>query len=392
MPLVIMVGSFQFAPLRFRNTLFVAFHIYADPLTSIYNLCQKSKLPKDIRRDVAILLAGNEDWHSLLCYVSAENTPFCSDEAHSSTIRKLMAIEELLKECRESGDSTMKEYRIDKIQLAARELSDSRLNGLGKTSIGTLSYLVALGMAFVRVTKGEFNNRTGHSLAFGLLWTGLLVIIRLSSISGVFVTKRSTRTILFNLQKNFDALEEAQHFRRPYLQRQRRLGPLGAVKGDAPIQEMIHIQFELSPPIFTFHLIENRNIKSAYESLEGMGMNYCTTPSQVRSWKQKALLVIASFCPVGAATGAAIWISYTSPTSGVGCRNIQQLLFLIGWVVSGVLTLLFRWHMPERQLWLTRIKDLVFGLALIAFFVMGFVGTYSKSSSEHHHMSQQFNM
>lgn len=170
-----MIGSFQFAPLRFLNTFFVAFHIFADPFTSIYNLlsklasqqeiyylCQSSSLPKDLKKDVAIILAGNEDWHSLLCYVSAEDNPFWAFESHSSTIGKLEGLEELLSDY---TDFTIRNHRIDKIQLAARELSDSRLNGLGKTSIGTISYLAALGMAFVRVTKGEFNNRTGHSLA-----------------------------------------------------------------------------------------------------------------------------------------------------------------------------------------------------------------------------------
>lgn len=212
----------------------------------------------------------------------------------------------------------------------------------------------------------------------GLLWTSLLEIIWLSSISGGFMTKRSTRTILFNLQKNFDALEEAQYLRKPSLERQQRLGFPDPVAGDISVQPMVDTKFQLGPPIFDFHLIENRNIKIAYRSLEGLGMNYCTTPSPVGSWKQKVFLVVASICPVVAATCSAFWISYTSPTSGVGCRNIQQISFFAGWVVSSVLTISFRRYMPGRQLWLTRMKDLVFGLALIAFFTMGFIGKYSK--------------
>lgn len=210
----------------------------------------------------------------------------------------------------------------------------------------------------------------------------MLEIIWLSSISGGFVTKRSTRTILLNLQKNFDALEEAKHSRRPYLERQQRQGFLGPVEGDIQIHPMINSDFHLGPPILNFHLIENQNITKTYRSLEGLGMNYCTTPSPVGSWKQKASLVVASFCPVGAATGAAIWISYTSPTSGVGCRNIQQLSSFSGWLVSGLLTILFRWYMPGKHLWLTRIKDFIFGLALIAFFAMGFIGKCSKLPRE----------
>ena len=85
-PLIIMIGSFQFAPLRLTNTVFVACHVFANPITSIYNLlsklawqkeihdlCQRSQLSESLKKSVAILLAANDDWHSYLQFISANS-------------------------------------------------------------------------------------------------------------------------------------------------------------------------------------------------------------------------------------------------------------------------------------------------------------------------------
>lgn len=221
-PLFILIGSFQFARLRFLNTIFVALHLMADPFTSIYNLltklatqqeiyqrCQNSSLPGSARKSVAIVLAAYEDWESYFLYLSTQKGEDLANKIETSITRNLNILQQQLTDNRPHLGH-LRDQRINECQQAAKELSDWRVNGLGKTLLGTINYIIALIMAFLRITQGDFNNRTGHSMAFGVLWTWLLVTVSLSSIVGGFVTKRSARTVLSRLQRHLDRIDDEE--------------------------------------------------------------------------------------------------------------------------------------------------------------------------------------
>ena len=139
-----------------------------------------------------------EDWESYFISISSHDGENLAVEVSGSMISRLGEFERLLEE----GKSIVREQRVNAIQSAAKELSDARINGLGKMIIGTTNYVVTLINAFATVIHGDFNNRTGHSMAFGVLWIFLLVLVSLSSIVGSFVTKRSARTALERLQRH----------------------------------------------------------------------------------------------------------------------------------------------------------------------------------------------
>jgi hypothetical protein len=413
-PLLILIGSFQFARLRLLNTVFVALHFMADPFTSIYNLltklatqqeiyrrCQNSSLPDSAKKSVAIILAAYEDWESYFLYVSTQNGEDLAKKMESSMTANLNILRHQLTDGRPHLRH-LRDQRINKCQQAAKELSDCRINGLGKTLLGTVNYIVALVMAFLHVTQGDFNNRTGHSMAFGVLWTWLLVIVSLSSIIGGFITKRSARTILGRLQRHFDRMDDKkeklnQQAQLPQVPHEHRhqsfiVSTPRAQDSDEPRRE---ISFSSSNPIieedqeflmgasqkpalFAFHIVESDKVNEAYRSLEWIGMNYCVSPSILcpKSWRRP--LAVVSTIPVLVSTAAACWISATNPTPGFGCRSVQQLAYLLAWTASALLTIFFRGKFHGKtQLTLIRLKDLAFGLPIGVFFGLGFIGWFN---------------
>jgi len=416
-PLFILIGSFQFARLRLLNTAFVALHFMADSFTSIYNLltklatqqeiyqrCQNSSLPESAKKSVAIILAAYEDWESYFLYVSTQNGEDLARKMESSMTANLNILQHKLTEERPHLHD-LRDQRINECQLAAKELSDCRINGLGKTLLGTVNYMVALVMAFLHVTQGDFNNRTGHSMAFGVLWTWLLVVVSLSSIIGGFITKRSARTILSRLQRHLDQMDDeeaklnqqAQQAQQPQTPHERpRQSSIGSTPGAEifvepqrelsfsspnPIieenQELLMGAFQ-NPALFAFHIVEYDKVNAAYRSLEWIGMNYCVSPSILCPTSRRRPLAVVSTIPVLVSTAAACWISVTNPTPGLGCRSVQQLGFLLAWTVSALLTIFIRGKFHGKtQLTLIRIKDLVFGLAIGVFFGLGFIGWFN---------------
>ena len=394
-PLFILIASFEFAPLRYTNTLFVAVHIFAAPISSIYNLLckiaaqqeiwdmsQVKSLDESVNKSLAILVVAYQDWSTLLTQLSSEsqeNDIEATSTSFSSQTPKQMltTLQDLLVD---DSDPILRAHRVNECQIAARELSDARKAGIGKMMIGTLNYFVALGMAFTHISKGDFNNRTGHSLAFGLLWTALLVIVWLSAIEGSFVTRHSVRMILSRLQRSLDRLEEIEGLREksgqgstqkcvsyPEMKEKKK-------EKDTIVAERTPLQ---KPAIFNFYSISSKNAKHAYSSLEGMGMNYCLTSSPPSSTALKLTLVILSILPVALSTAAAFIISFTSPTQGVGCRNIQQLSFFGAWIVSSILSVVIgRTIKGVRGLWVERVKDGVVASFFCVFFTLGFVGMY----------------
>lgn len=396
-PVIILVGSFQFAPLRLLNTMFVALHLMADPFTSIfslltklathqkiYNDCQRPEIPDAARKSMAILLAAYEDWESYFLFLKRGNKDDLTKALSDSMKKTSEALQHLL--C-DQQFPLFNDARIMECQAAAKELSDSRVNGLAKTLIGNANYFVTLVLAFIQVNKGNFNNRTGHSIAFGMIWTWLVVIVFLSSIIGIFINKRSARRVLERLQRHLDRIElaelqELERLRSPdepqrpgSSQQPEESESLEACRPIEGPQQNSHDL--LRPALFTFHVIDNTMIKQAYQSLEWAGMNYSATPSPLCQGNQKKALICVAAVPVLIATASAFWISVTNPTNGVGCRSIYELCCFSVWILSAVLSAQFRRFEGEKQLFWTRAKDFIICLTLWVSIAFGFGGWFN---------------
>lgn len=398
-PLFILVGSFLFSPLRFRNTVAVALHLLSDPLDSIsclliklatyqkiYNECQRLKVPDDMKAQLARLLAAYEDWILLFLVLAGCPEDDLAEAVCASMSEIMKALESSM---RNKRFPLLHAARVMEIESAAKALSDSRVNGVGKIQIGIVNYAVTLGLAFTHVINGDFNNRTGHSVAFAMLCTWLIAAVVLSSIVGGFKSKRCVRTVLELLQKNLDLIqiEEQRQIwslrrienlqtreNRHLLQNPQPINIFGDVTGS----QLHNFHNHLHPALFSFHLIDSINAEATTQSLEWAGMNYSMSPSPLCPPRERTFLSCISIFPISIAAASACWISVTNPTHGVGCRSIQQLSFFSIWILSSTITISFRRLLKrEQQFFWIRIKDFTICLALGLGFGMGFIGWFN---------------
>ncbi|KAH6714515.1 hypothetical protein BKA61DRAFT_723225 [Leptodontidium sp. MPI-SDFR-AT-0119] len=360
-PLFILIGSFQFAQLGRLNGFLVFCNILACPWTSIYNLltklaayqdihrqCHRLPFRPDTRRSVAIIVASLDDWQQCLACLSHE---WSSMGRIVSLARSVIA----------SNDTRLRTSIFHEFHLAAQDLSDARVNGLGKTSLGTANYIIAVWMALWNVARGDLNNRTGHSMAFGILWTWLLVLVFLSALTGGFITKRSVRKILMRLDRHLQKIAVAEAADR---------------EEHREHEEMEQIINLLHEPLFPFNTITD--LKDAYSHLSWLGMNYSLNPSPACPSHLKVPLALFSLLPIILACSAANWLSVTNPTYGFGCRNLEQCIFLLSWLISACLTLYFHSRFsPKTAARLTHTKDIIISLAISISFIMGFIGWFN---------------
>lgn len=390
-PLFILMGSFQFAQIGNWNFVLVTFHSMADPWTSIYNLLSKLAAYRDIRRRcqfgdsatqraMSIILASYDDWWP--CLEMASGNENRQEDLLKSKIASFIYL------LSDSRFPTLQMERVNEIRAAARELSDARLNSVGKVLLGTVNYGIAVFLALVNISKGKLNNRYGHSLAFSILWTWLLVIVFLSTMTGGFATKRSVRSTLTRLDRHLDAISanqarllsnpsegaEADFHRRPSLQMLS--VPFEDTIRDSSTQlngSGLHHE-----PIFRFGKVSDFGTEDLHYTLSWIGMNYSLNPSSNCPNHLKTKLVVASFLPILVACVAANWLSITNPTYGFGCRNIEQCGFVVSWIISATASWYIRNHHPASARSLTHGKDVIFGLALAIIFLMGFIGWFNR--------------
>lgn len=346
----------------------------------IYHLCHASpKIPTAAKKSLTILLAAYEELESQNLIHVYRKEKELGAALSASIVKRFSRMEALIFNSRSEN---FRNKRIMEVQKAAKTLSDTRTNGLGKILIGTINYIVALGLAFTHTILGNFNNRTGHSIAFAVLWSWLIVSVFQSSLVGGFITKRVARRELERLQINLDRIELDESKQRPKVNKPKRFRQQSryhAKEVDAPSNNSRkHPLPCLRKEIFDFQDIDEDNFKQVYRSLMWSGSNYSLTPSPLCDGKERFVLGCVSLLPIAISTAAAFWISTTNPTSGVSCRSIQQLCFFCAWITSAGITVFLRRRFPrETQFQWTRGKDLVFCLALGTSFAFGFIGWFN---------------
>jgi hypothetical protein len=370
-PLFILIGTFQFAAFGIWNALFVAVHLLSDPLTAIFCLLAKlandrtrhEKCVRDLRfsdqecRSVAAILSAYDEWEHCIKAVDLTN---CACRTPPSTYCDCISLDEfnlagegtyniliqLLTPSQDVRDIApgFPDELMNACMAAAKELVDSRANGLWKTSLGTLNYVAVCILAFLRTAKDDVNTRTGHSIAFAMLYTFLIPGVLISAMVGEFATKRSSRKILIRLQEQFDGIAKR------------------------------HGQ----PNTLLFRL-NNMPESELYQMLKSVGGNYAFRPYQ-RCWsREMVILRIVAALPVLMATMCAVVISYTSPTRGLGCRSLLQLLFFAVWVFSGILTCLLRqkFRRPATLWTWIRVKNLAIFIPQCAVYLAAFCGLFN---------------
>lgn len=335
-PLFILIGSMHFVPLGKWNAVQVTVHLLADPINSFRCLLSKlatyqrwyatgqssDTLPPETGKDIAMILLSYDAWQEILsCREGHVMTPTAEEMERTLTTWL-------------EGSPGMPEIkrlaRLRACRTAANELADCRASGLSKTLIGTSNYVVIIAASLVHIVNGDFNDRTGHSIAFAMLYSWLVPTVLLSSMVGGFVSKYSSKDVLERLQKEFTNIE---------------------------LSSANTSHDNVIPQIYPFAPSREESPAAAYESLPWCGGNYTFCPRQSRWGHQhpKTIKVVA-IIPTLLAMCSAVFMSYTSPTRGIGCRSVQQFLFYVAWVISAILTYVFQsedpiehGHEPDKQ-------------------------------------------
>ncbi|KAN0067235.1 hypothetical protein V8E54_014690 [Elaphomyces granulatus] len=345
-PLFILIGTMQFAPFGIRNAVCVVLHLLVDPFTSMWSLLSKIALNREYyRRCQSRFLRNVRDEYrqsfSIIQSICAEwEICFWIEQRSSSgspNDPERDSVSVSLFDFLSSSDILTAEgsARLDACLRAARELSDCRTNGIWKTFLGIINYCVAVLLAFYKVQKGDVNDRTGHSIAFAILFSWLIPAVSLSSMAGGFSNKRSAWRILRRLQTEFDEIQKRE-------------------MQEPGMDDKLH---------FEILLFDKKS--SIPQSIKWCGGNYSFRPHQsYHGWEPKILYLAAIF-PVLIATINAVFISYTSPTRGIGCRSLLQLFFFTCWTTSALCTHFLRRSDTGASLWRKVLfKDLAFFLLL----------------------------
>jgi hypothetical protein len=358
-PLFILIGLMQYSPLGRRNTIAVVLHMLGDPInhmahllwklhntTEFYDLCQTPLLPHDVQRPAAMILSATEEWENVW-YAEILRSPASKKARIRASMKARVRVSTEARVRVFSAwyriDPQAEQTKLTACLKAANNLTECRVSGLWKTSLGVLNYVVAVALAFLHIINGDYDNRIGHSIAFAMLYSWLIPTVFLSSLVGCFQTKRSSIRVLLDL------LEETRG------QETRSAGFLGH-SFDKDIQTV------------------------DYGSLEWCGGNYSFSPSQFRQGGKRRTLVMIATIPVTLSALSAAFISFFNPTRGIGCRTVLQFIFFLTWILSAILTdLLGSWKVNDARLhWrLTLIKDAVFVLPQFIVFSLAHVGWFN---------------
>lgn len=406
-PLFILISLAEFAPLRSRNTAAVSLHLLADPISSTAHILWKlqntleyhrqvqGSLPIDHQRPATIILSAYEEWENVW-YTKHTNLGTATAGTKKGRITEYSELEDIRYAKHDNlgmpTDRTRKarvteyvewlngdrERRGEACLRAANELALCRSRGLWKTFIGILNYVVAISLAFVKVATGDFNNRTGHSISFAMLYSWLIPAIILTSLVGSYHTRSSTRRILVRMLK--DARPE------------RNMSVASTASGDVaePLPKCFQFSartnasafYEESQEAFTElpKFPDHLTIGSVdYRLLEWCGGNATFSPRQLSNGTRRKTLFIFAAIPCIISILSAVFISYFNPTRGVGCRTVLQFSFFASWILSAFLTWLighftsssyFHWR------W-TLLKDALFITPQLISYSSAFVGWFN---------------
>ena len=340
-PVFLLIGSLHYASLGFWNIVHVIIHLLADPISSFESLLSKLRrlqehhkrcsrdlafLPTRIQRAVAMILAAYEEWeHDLAVYAPQTvqqrlarpkangYEEVAGDEAKDEVQAPDMfhILKHWLGTSGQASNPKQVQRRTACLQ-AANEISDCRDSGLPKTLLGVVNYIVAVAASFFHIAAGQYNNRTGHSIAMAVMQSWLIPTILLCSLVGGYATKRSSEDVLERLYQRFRVIEE--EFKE---------------SGDS------------MEPIPAISRVVNNDYYAqslAYESLKWSGGNYTFLPCQGFWGKRQSWTWCIAHLPVICATTSAFFISYTSPTAGIGCRSMLQAIFGASWICSSSIT------------------------------------------------------
>jgi hypothetical protein len=247
-PLAILIGTTQTAELGLMNKIRVVLQLLANPFAAVACLLSKlalnqsfhelavSKLPSldpATQKAFAVVLASYEEWENCIVekVLSSRRGGVNSIEGLLETqetdlgalhgnFRRGSAQERLERLIGQQDYEPVATAQLHDAYVrashccrlaaltASHGLSNCRSKDLSKAFIGIITYVTSFSLSFVQIYQGNFNRRTGGSIALALLYMWIVPAVLLSTLVGEFTNKRLTRVVLEKLEKDLGRVEE----------------------------------------------------------------------------------------------------------------------------------------------------------------------------------------
>ena len=404
-PLFLLIGSLPFAPLGTRNMVWVIVHLLADPISSFESQVSRlaylqrrlkychsylGQMPDKLKKAIAMITIAHEDSGpdadqevrrpSITRGRGQGREQFDSERFIMKDPPALLDVSNVL-----LGENALRLDRKQQLQQihyleAANQLSDVRNSALSKAAFGVLVYLVTVAAAFVHVSADEFDDRTGHSVAMAVLYSWLVPAVLLGALVGGFGKRQSAGDILARLYQRSAVLEE-----RDFSDGFGQAKPTIAYIAKEQKGLMFHLCTCSTRPraeqniTKCLQMLEIETEHSDYSHLCWSGGNITFRPRKSPWGKRKTWITAVAHLPVISSVLCAFFISYTSPTMGLGCRSLLQLVFGAVWVISACATEVIRNHTQSaRKQWhYVLIKDTIILLPQSIIFFAVFFGLFN---------------
>ncbi|KAI5850824.1 hypothetical protein BZA05DRAFT_445207 [Tricharina praecox] len=387
-PLLLLIGNFQFAQLGLGNLLCVVCHLLGDPIDTMCSLLTKLEVSRRLYTRWAtisepVLPPAGLDEEARLGFTTLPDPAF---QLTLSQAQDLAAVNAVFDDWMHSSDMVFVAMRsalmrlppklrvqfITAITEAAHKLSESRADDRLRAWLAILGYAVAIIAAFMRTLDQGPEKMTAHSIAFAMSMVWLVPAVMISTTAGGFTSKRAGMRIVRELQDELGAAWPVQKIEE-WTCTSTVWNPAG--KGRSVLWESTVPLGEALP------WCGGNYSYRAFKRLESAHLN----PPEMRrglptfaAERPTALLYFYSVLSVLLAVGCAMALSCLTSTVGLGCRTMTQMSFFLGWLLSVALTRLFRRYLSGKYHWYAIVfKDFIIGFLVIGFIVAAFIGKFN---------------
>jgi len=368
-PVLVLVGNFQFPPLGPLNSFYIATHLFGDTIHTMYSLLVKIEVsrrlhtlwvnsPPPIREGEQY---GNEsERRRTLRDFAAVNVLF--DEWNNSAVR---VYPELLRLFDGLEDDKRTNF-IAACREAAHKLSDSRMNDSLRTWLAVGGYIVGVASAFLKTLETGASNRTAHTIAFAILYSWLIPAVVISASVGGFSSTRTGRRVIREMK---DELREDWRIGDP--------------------ADVLYPSIARLPLPGRLILKSHTTLEESFSFFGSYSFRHDTSlkfprpgtleTRRAHSWNRPNwLLLLLSCVPIITATQTAVILSWMHPPVGPGCRSLTQIIFCLTWLASALFTkLTSKFFSGKYRFRLVIAKDLILAIMQVGFVLAAFVGFYN---------------
>jgi len=370
-PVFMLVGNFQFPPLRPLNSFYIAIHLLGDPIHTVYSLLVKLEVSRRI----------HARWVNSPPPIR-EGELYEDEKGRRRALRDIATVNVLFDEWNYNAVGVYPQMRrlFDRLEgekrtnfiaacrEAAHKLSDSRVNDSLRTWLAVGGYIVSVIASYMKTIESGMSSRRAqaHTLGFTILYSWLIPAAVISANVGGFartrVGRRVIRDVKDELQDDWtiadpDDVTYLSTVRLPLLD-----GPL--LKDSTRLEESFSF-------FGSYSFRHNTSLKFPSPSaLEARRAHTWNRPN----W----FLLLLSCMPILIATFNAVLLSWMHPPNGLGCRSLTQIAFCIAWLLSALFTKLTgKLFSGKYYFRVVIVKDLILAVTQVGFRLAVFVGYYN---------------